>query len=306
MGWGLLLVVFYFVGRYVVANWNAIENVGAPRPEWLIAATLIGLLSYMIHPYALKALIEGHGPAVLYSKALGLCYLPWLGKYVPGKIWAVITGLYLFSKAGIPQPIAVTCIMLFMLLNLAAGLLITLLFGLPGIIDFTSIWPVVGLALTIVIWVLPRILYPALNWFLRWIGRPEIDAGLPARSLYRVLLIMVASNVTYGFGFACLVRSFADFPPDETLHLVGLMVFGEVSSFLALFAPAGIGVREGVLIAGLTPLIGAGPAIVISGAARIWGTVLEFITIGLGWLGLRYSGSNFTKESRKTEKTQEK
>jgi hypothetical protein len=291
-------VVFYFVGRYVVANWNAIENIGAPRPGWLIAATLIGLLSYMIHPYALKALIEAHGPAVSYPKTLGLCYVPWLGKYVPGKIWAVITGLYLFSKAGIPQPIAVTCILLFTFLNLAAGLLITLLFGLPGIIDFTSIWPVVGLALTIVIGVLPRILYPTLNWFLRWIGRPEMDAGLPARSLYRVLLIMVASNVTYGFGFACLVRSFADFPSDEMLRLVGLMVFGEVSGFLALFAPAGIGVREGVLMAGLTPLIGTGPAIVISGVARVWGTVLEFIMIGLGWVGMRNSGSrNSSKES---------
>jgi len=301
--WGLVLVVFYFVGRYVVANWSAIGNVGAPRLGWFFAACLIGLLSYLIHPYAMKVLIEAHGPCASYSKTLGLCYLPWLGKYVPGKIWSMIAGLYLFSKEGIPQHIAATCIMLFTSLNLAAGLVITLLFGIPAVIGFVGIWLVIGLALTILIVVSPRILYPMINYFLRWARRPQIDAGLTTLSLYCVLLIMVASNVIYGFGFACLVRSFADFPSDQTLRLVGLMVFAEVSSFLVLFAPAGIGVREGILIAGLTPLIGAGAAIVISGAARVWGTALEFIIIGLGWVGLKYSGSrNFAKESNASKK----
>ena len=289
--WGLVGGVFYFVGRYVVENWTAMENVGAPRPGWLIAACLIGFLSYLIHPYALKSLIEAHGPVVPYSTALGLCYLPWLGKYVPGKIWAFVTGLYLFGKERIPQHIAATCIMLFMSLGVAASILIALLFGIPRVIGFMGIFSVVGLVLTILLCTSPRVLYPTINCVLRWARRPEIDAGLTTWSLYRVLLILVTSNVIYGLGFACLVRSLADFPLDETPHLVGLMVFGEVSGYLALFAPAGIGVREGVLMAGLTPLVGAGPAIVISGVARVWGTVLEFITIGLGWAGLRYFGS---------------
>ena len=301
--WGLLLIVFYFVGGYVVANWNAIGSVGAPRPGWFSGACLIGFLSYLIHPYAMKVLIEAHGSCASYSKTLGLCYLPWLGKYVPGKIWSMIAGVYLFSKEGIPQHIAATCILLFASLNIAAGLIITLLFGIPAIIGFASIWLVIGLTLTILIVVSPRILYPMINYFLRWARRPQIDAGLRTLSLYRVLLIMVVSNVIFGVGFACLVRSFADFPSNQTLGLVGLMAFAEVSGFLALFAPAGIGVREGILIAGLTPLIGAGAAIVISGAARVWGTALEFIVIGLGWVGLKYSGSrSFAKESDRSKK----
>jgi len=301
--WGLVLIVFYFVGRYVVANWSAIGNVGTPRPAWFTAACLIGLLSYLIHPYAMKVLIEAHGCSASYSKTLGLCYLPWLGKYVPGKIWSMIAGVYLFGKEGIPQHIAATCILLFTSLNIAAGLIITLLFGIPAVIGFASIWLVIGLTLTILIVVSPRILYPMINYFLWWVRRPQIDAGLRTLSLYRVLLIMVVSNVIFGVGFACLVRSFADFPSDQTLGLVGLMAFAEVSGFLALFAPAGIGVREGILIAGLTPLIGAGAAIVISGAARVWGTALEFIVIGLGWVGLKYSGSrSFAKESDESKK----
>jgi hypothetical protein len=215
----------------------------------------------------------------------------------------MMTGLYLFSKEGIPQHIAATCIMLFTSLNLAAGLVITLLFGIPVVISFVSIWLVIGLALSILVAASPRILYPTINYFLRWARRPQMDVGLTNLSLYLVLLIMVTSNVIYGFGFACLVRSFVNFQSDQIFRLVGLMVFAEVSSFLALFAPAGIGVREGILIAGLTPLIGAGAAIVISGVARVWGTALEFIIIGLGWIGLKYSSSrNFHKKPNGSKK----
>jgi glycosyltransferase 2 family protein len=289
--WILLMMVFYFVGRYVVVNANAIENVRAPRSGWLMAACLMGFLSYLVHPYALKALMKAHGVVRPYPTVLGLCYLPWLGKYVPGKIWAIIAGLYLFGKEGIPQSIAAACTMLFMSLNVAACLLITLALGVPGFFGFVGIWPLLGLAVTILLCTSPRILYPAINWVLRWARRPEIDTSLTSWRLYGVLLVTVVSNLMFGLGFTCLVRSFADVPWHEVPHLVGLMVFGEVSGFLALFAPAGIGVREGVLMSGLTPLVGPGPAIVISGAARLWGIVVEFIMIGLGWVALRHVGS---------------
>jgi hypothetical protein len=300
--WALVLVVFFFVGRYVATNWNAIGNVGAPKPGWLIAACLIGFLSYVIHPYALKILIEGHGPDVPYSRVLGLCYLPGLGKYVPGRIWGFVTGLYLFSKEGIPKHIAATCIMLFTSLGIATPLLIVLFFGIHWAIGFVGIWSVIILALltlAIFLCISPPILYPVINYFLRWIRRPEIDTGITTWRLYQALLIMVASNIIYGLGFTCLVRSLATVPWHETFFLMSLIVFCEVIGFLALFAPAGIGVREGMLMAGLAPLVGAGPAIVISGVARVWGTALEFIMIGLGGVGLRYFGPKNSDKSYK-------
>ena len=49
-----------------------------------------------------------------------------------------------------------------------------------------------------------------------------------------------------------------------------------VAGYVALFAPAGAGVREGILVALLGPMLGAGAA-VLSLAARLWSTIVEIV-----------------------------
>jgi len=49
-----------------------------------------------------------------------------------------------------------------------------------------------------------------------------------------------------------------------------------VLGYLAVFAPAGLGVREGVLIAFLDPILGAGAA-VLAVFARLWATAVELV-----------------------------
>jgi uncharacterized membrane protein YbhN (UPF0104 family) len=51
-----------------------------------------------------------------------------------------------------------------------------------------------------------------------------------------------------------------------------------------LFAPAGVGVREGALIALLTPYMGAAAAGVLAVVARIWTTAVELVPAGVFWL----------------------
>ncbi len=51
-----------------------------------------------------------------------------------------------------------------------------------------------------------------------------------------------------------------------------------------LFAPAGIGVREGALIALLTPHLGAPAAGVLAIVARLWTTGVELVPAGAFWL----------------------
>jgi len=38
----------------------------------------------------------------------------------------------------------------------------------------------------------------------------------------------------------------------------------------------------------LQPVVGPGPAIVITGVARLWQTALELLMAGIGWMGLKY------------------
>jgi len=50
-----------------------------------------------------------------------------------------------------------------------------------------------------------------------------------------------------------------------------------------VFAPAGLGVREGFLIALLTSTIGVGAATALAAASRLWTTVVEVVPAAAFW-----------------------
>ncbi len=58
-----------------------------------------------------------------------------------------------------------------------------------------------------------------------------------------------------------------------------------VLGYLMVFAPAGLGPREGFLVAFLTPHLGAAPSGVIAVVARLWTTAVEVVPAGIFWSG---------------------
>jgi uncharacterized membrane protein YbhN (UPF0104 family) len=64
-----------------------------------------------------------------------------------------------------------------------------------------------------------------------------------------------------------------------------------VAGFLAVTVPGGIGVREGVLIVLLGPLLGAETAAVIAATHRVFLTALELASAALGYWVNRVAGS---------------
>jgi hypothetical protein len=287
--WFLFAAVCYFVARYVARHADALTDVPAPRLDWLGVACLLGGLSSLVIPLALRQIVRAHGLGVLFHRAVGLYYLPMLGKYVPGKIWSIVGVLYWYPLEGIPQRIALTSVTLLMVLGLSAGMLVSFLFGTTAYGDESTIWLVPVLVGAILLATSPRVMYPTLNAVLRRLKRHEIETHATMGQVLITLLLMVLYQVSYGVAFVCLAKSFVDeISVNATLQFVGLFAFAQIAGFLAFFAPAGIGVREGVLIAGLTPVVGPGAAIVISGVSRLWQTGLELLMAGLGWVALRH------------------
>ena len=47
------------------------------------------------------------------------------------------------------------------------------------------------------------------------------------------------------------------------------------ASFLALLTPAGLGIREGVLVVAPAPVLPAGPALVVALVSRLWMMLVE-------------------------------
>ena len=115
------------------------------------------------------------------------------------------------------------------------------------------------------------------GFVLRWILQRTGHAGDPPHPDARTLALLfpgyLAQWLVYGAAFVCLNRGLG----LELGYWAGTMAFAAAYfvGYISIFAPAGIGVREGVLVALLAPAIGAEAAIVVAALQRVWITLVE-------------------------------
>jgi uncharacterized membrane protein YbhN (UPF0104 family) len=117
-------------------------------------------------------------------------------------------------------------------------------------------------------------------WFR--LARQDPPEGLRPGHTFRWLVLYVANWVLYAFSFWVLSASFG--------HRAGPIPIGSafaaayVLGYLMIFAPAGLGVREGFLVAFLTPHLGVGPSGILAVVARVWTTVVEVLPTAAFWV----------------------
>jgi hypothetical protein len=89
--------------------------------------------------------------------------------------------------------------------------------------------------------------------------------------------------LAYGLAFGLLWSSLPALSQVNWSAAVGGFAGAYFLGYAALFAPAGVGVREGALSLWLAPWLGGAAAAVLAVMARLWMTVGEIIpVIGIG------------------------
>jgi uncharacterized membrane protein YbhN (UPF0104 family) len=73
-------------------------------------------------------------------------------------------------------------------------------------------------------------------------------------------------------------------PLGQLLFVAGALACSNILGLLALFAPSGLGVREGVLVSLLSVVMPAPVAVVIAVLTRLWMTFVEIGMIGVVYL----------------------
>ena len=93
------------------------------------------------------------------------------------------------------------------------------------------------------------------------------------------VVLLVAGYALYwavtGLAFAALVASLYPLAPGDVPVVVAAYAAAYAAGFLALLTPAGLGIREGVLVVALAPVLPAGPALVVALLSRLWMMLVE-------------------------------
>ncbi len=267
-------------GLHLARNWDALRSqplVWDVKPALLVASAIVIWAMYAVLIAAWRAVLHGWGERLDGWTAARIWTVSSLGKYLPGKVWAIAGMALMAQRAGVAGWAATGSAVILQALAVAAG---GAMVALTGTAALESRWPGfrAGLALLLAASLAGLAL---MTWppFVRRVLRiARIDAGTVTPGSRAIVGGAVANLVAWGgYGLAFRLLA-AGLLPDARLSL-GLAVGAFTASYLAgllfLPAPGGVGVRESVMVLMLQGPLGAGGALALAIASRILLTITE-------------------------------
>ncbi|MBI4995288.1 flippase-like domain-containing protein [Candidatus Peregrinibacteria bacterium] len=288
----LVLAIFYFLGREFVHDWGKIKsysfnfNFGLLTLSIVLYAITFFFLSlglYLILKYF-------HKKIPFYENWLYFC-ITQPAKYIPGKIWMAVARMKFFKPHEIPNPITFLATGTESVLEIFAGAYISLVAILQtDLLGNSSFWGTIVVSAFGLLFLYPPVFYFFINLYLRIVRLPLIEKHQRVSFLKILLLQIIYALAMAGFGISHLVflQSFAPVASQYFPFLISIGSFSYVASMIALFAPSGLGVREGIWFLALKTLVASPVAIIYAFASRIWTIVVEaillFICLPLFWI----------------------
>ena len=226
-----------------------------------------------------RAVLRGFGVDLPLPDAARVYFVGQVGKYVPGSVWPVLAQMELGHSYQVPRHRSATASVLTILLSLLSGLLAALV-TLPFVAGSTPyLWAFLAAPVLLVL-LHPRVLNRVLDRLLRLAGRPPLDRPLTGRAMAGALAWAFASWILFGLQIWFLATRLGA-PAGKTAVLaVGGFAFAWCVGFLVVFAPAGAGIREVLLVATLGPVLGAGSATAVALVSRAAMTAGDLLTAG--------------------------
>ena len=213
-----------------------------------------------------------HGRTLAFTTAARIWFLASLGKYVPGKVWAIAGAAVLAQRAGVDPSVAVAGALVLQALALASGAAVVAAtageaFRLVG----QGALPIAAVVILLSLFGVGALTsQPLLDRLGRWLpgflapatscsagdGRGGVCRQRVGLDWLRVALRLLARGLL----------------PGVLLSLpqaIGVFTCSYLAGFIALFAPGGLGPRESVFLLMLAGDIGLKPAAALALASRL-------------------------------------
>lgn len=272
---------------FLVTHWDEFAQYAGRIGPGAVALSVLLLLAAKL----LLARIGADAAAMFgfrlpYWKMFHIYSLSQLGKYLPGSVWQYVGRVMLYRAEGMPARDGAKALLVesYWLFGAAgavgAAACAPRLLALAGLADARWMPPYAALAVAAL----------ALLFLGLWAGTSLLAARFragPGRTpAVRVFLLEIATWGLLGLAFFML------FPPElrQPGHLalaVGAFALGWAGGYIAIFAPAGVGVREAIVVVLLSDIMTVPMAVAVVSLSRILysGTDLALGVVAAGWYG---------------------
>lgn len=273
---------FGFLGVVIVRNAEQIRHFDWSVRPGLLALSVVaqaGVLLWGVRIW--QMVLRRFGARVRFRPLARAWLVSNLGRYIPGTIWQFVGLAHLSGSVGVSPILAVSSLAVHLGFTLLSALLLGVLL-LPA----STIGALAPL-LEGVRWLTPAallVVHPApIRAALALLERvTRRRAAAWEGSWADGILFLVLTGVAwalYGGAFYLFVASLVPLSISALPWLTGANALAFVAGYLVVFAPGGIGAKEGALAFLLGGLVGGAVAAAIAIAARLWSIAAELLPI---------------------------
>ncbi|MBT3011039.1 MAG: hypothetical protein AB2565_06730 [Candidatus Thiodiazotropha endolucinida] len=274
------VVVLCFIFFFLLGNLHRVVDVVKLLPIDIIVYSLLSLTTGKLLLVAImhQSLLH-YKVNFLFSQSFSIYNITQLGKYIPGSIWQFVGKIGMYKSAGLDNKTIRDTI----LLETFWVVFSAFIFGLL-LISFTQYQLLITLTKKIPLIILLAILGTTLFLLLL----PQLNHHRKRlhdycrRLLFTPLSFITALLIWLVLGFAFWI-TLTPFSASEIglVFIIGLYAFSYAIGFAVPFAPAGIGIRESVLVLGLAPFLDINTAIILAALNRVFYIFIEIILAAL-------------------------
>lgn len=294
LGAAFFLAATLFFFWQAASHYDDIRRLDWGLAQWMVLASsmIFSVLSIAVGGLIWWLLLAGQGVHIRWWRIQIVFAIAQFGKYLPGNVGQHVARVYMLKGDGAPVGLVVQTVLLEALMGLGVGAVLALI-SLPYVLDAGGLQSrgirgglvaVVALAALILPWLLPQLL----NRFAPSLSRRLTGGALlkppGLRQAVAVTSLFVLSFLILGWLLKVQLSGIFGVHGSSAIELTGMFALIWVAGYLTPGAPAGLGVREALMLLVFGPLYGEAVAIGLSLTLRLattFGDALAFI-MGLG------------------------
>lgn len=287
----VMVLIVAAVTAAVVRNWNevsgSIHQIGLGA---LIGSLVLALVSPLLTVLGWRVLMADLGSRLHLAPAFGVFFVGQLGKYLPGSVWSVVVQADMARKLGVPRRRTAVVGLITIALSALCGMILGLP-ALPALInrggEVFPEWILVLAIVLLLVMLWPPLLNRAIARGLALLRRDPLEHELSSRAVAWSTMWFSLSWLVGGSMVWVLARGVAD-PGVDEFHLAVVSVSGYLLAagigMFSVITPAGVGVRDAVLVLLLTTSMSLAAAVAVVVVARFWTVVADIGWAAVGWL----------------------
>jgi len=276
-------ILLYAAGRQISAELSKLQVTELRiHPVLLLIGAALYVVALACFGAYWRQAVLGMGGSPGRVEALRAYCVSQLGKYIPGKAWVLLIRCALIDTRTTIPPVIIASTIYETLAMMAAGSLVALVALLsvgdarPGMLALSG-----ALAVGLFFAVLPPVFGRLVTWASRWFRKEgtNLIAAVSYPTWLNGFRYCVPGWIAAGLSLLAVAGSLdiSLFSFVGFLLACGSMALAVVGGFAVLIVPAGLGVREWVLMQTLGPSVGASNAVLIAILVRITHVSVELL-----------------------------